>query len=146
MTLDARVYRNRKHLSFDPETLGAIFDEETGAVDFDVQFADTAAEEKYLDECIVVEKFLGNVHLVKALREEVSSVLPEDSVVQTAVLCNGTHTGDWIPVAEIPRLEQELERLLAVAKEKRSERLQEFVDKMSELVAAAKAEGNPIVF
>jgi hypothetical protein len=60
------------------------------------------------------------------------------------VLGNGAHCGDVVALSQLDAFAKELDILAAAAD--RCERLSEFLVQMRELVAAARAESNPIYF
>ncbi len=143
MGLDAVVYRNRNNLPFDPDGEGAEFNSVTG----EYYFADDAMEERFPYETrVAISKAIGNIARVDRLREEAQAVLDEDSVVLSKVLYSGTHTGDTLDSRMFVRLERELSSLARHAGQTGSERLKQFASDMSDLLAAARAENNPIVF
>lgn len=143
MGLDALVYRNKANLPFDADAVGAEFNSITG----EYYFADDAVEQRYPYETrVAISKSIGNITLVGRLREEAQAVLDEDSVVLSKVLYSGTHTGDTLDSRVFARLERELSSLARHAGQTGSERLQRFASDMNELLAAARAENNPIVF
>jgi len=142
MSLDAMVFKNRKHLPFDPDALGASFDSETG----EYFFEDEELEQKYPgDLTVAVAKPLGNITAVGHLREELEEVLEDESVVLSKVLYSGTHTGDHLSLDDLPELEWELSEIDKYLKKRKSPLVSRFVADMRELSAAAHHEHNPIV-
>ena len=142
MGLDATVYRSKKNLPFDADQLGASLDDATG----EVYFTDSALDRKYSTLCKAVHRRLGNIAEISALRDEAAQVLEPTSLMLTKVLYSGTHGGDTIPAREIDKLQRELSTLREYAESSGTEVFREFLGKMEELVAAAKAQHNPIVF
>ncbi len=143
MGLDAVVYRSKKNLPFDADALGATLDSSTG----EYCFSDPAVEREFpLETRIALEKRIGNIALVAALRDEAEQALDENSVIMSKVLYSGTHAGDAIPLELMPVLHEELLLLREYAAQNGTEDLKQFVCDMEELVAAANREGNPIVF
>ena len=143
MGLDAIVYRKKENLPFDADAAGAEFNSITG----EYYFADDAIEKRFpYEDRVAVSKRIGNINLVAALREEAESVLDEDSVVLSKVLYSGTHAGDTLDSRVFAQLERELSSLAQQAEQTGSQRLKQFAADMKELLAAARAENNPIVF
>lgn len=143
MGLDAVVYRKKENLPFDADALGAEFDSITG----EYYFADDAVEQRFPYETrVAISKRIGNINLVARLREEAEAVLDEDSVVLSKVLYSGTHSGDTLDSRAFAPLERELSSLARQAEQSGSDRLKQFACDMSELLDAARAENNPIVF
>jgi hypothetical protein len=143
MGLDAIVYRKKENLPFDADAAGAEFNSITG----EYYFADDAIEKRFpYEDRVAVSKRIGNINLVAALREEAQSVLDEDSVVLSKVLYSGTHAGDTLDSRVFAQLERELSSLAQQAEQTGSQRLKQFAADMKELLAAARAENNPIVF
>src|ERR1700733_2671478 len=142
MGLDAIVYRKKENLPFDADAAGAEFNSITG----EYYFADDAIEKRFpYEDRVAVSKRIGNINLVAALREEAESVLDEDSVVLSKVLYSGTHAGDTLDSRVFAQLEGELSSLAQQAEQTGSQRLKQFAADMKELLAAARAENNPIV-
>lgn len=141
MGLDARVYRKKDNLPVDPDQLRAPLDRVTG----EYYFEDS---EKQLPpgSLVAVEKRIGNVALVAELRHAAEKVLDQDSVILSRVLYSGTHSGDWIEPQLFGQLEEELLSLRDSSNTLNSSYINGFVSDMSELLEAAKCEGNPIVF
>jgi hypothetical protein len=143
MGLDALVYKNKKHLPFDAEALGAAYDADTG----EYYFEDAELEQKYPpDLCVAIAKPLGNLHVIARLRDELTGALAEDSVVHAKILYSGTHTGDWLPLSALGDVEAELFVIEQFLAGRKSRLLDEFIANMRELMAAARREENPIVF
>jgi hypothetical protein len=143
MGLDAVVYKNKIHLPFDVEALGAAFDPATG----EYYFEDIALDRKYPRELFeAAAKRLGNMDAIARIREEVVGVFGGNSIVISKVVYSGTHADDFLPVEILPALESELAALDEYLKMRTSPLVSEFVTDMRELISAAKHEGNPIVF
>lgn len=140
MGLDARVYRSRRNLAFDPDASGARLDSDTGEFYFD----DPHLDQQFSSKCIAVHRRIGSTSLIAQLQEQATAVLDSQSVVLAQVLYSGTHAGDWIPLSLIGQLQDELSRLQSMPGS--SEIMKKFVQDMNDLVAASKAECNPIVF
>jgi len=147
MGLDAVVYRSKANLPFDADVVGAVVDETTGEYYFPDQNLEPALEREFPRETrIAVQKRIGNIALVAALREDAGRILEEHSIILSKVLYSGTHSGDSIPLDLTPALEGELFRLRRYADQNEVAYLKRFVIDMLDLVGGAKREGNPIVF
>jgi hypothetical protein len=143
MGLDATVYRKKENLPFDADAVGALLDGITG----EYYFSDAALDRMFpADMRRAVKKRIGNITSVSEIRQQVAKVLDEDSVVLSKVLYSSTHCGDVLGKQFFPGLEQELSLLGAHAEKDDFEQMRQFVADMNELMAAAKNEGNPIVF
>jgi hypothetical protein len=142
MSLDAAVYKNKRHLPFNAEALGASFDPETG----EFFFEDEELDQKYGDVSTAISKPLGNVTAVGHLRQELSEALDSGSVVLSKIVYSGTHTGDCLPLDALADLESELSQIEEYFEGMLSPLVAQFVADMRELVSAARNEGNPIVF
>ncbi|HEY1800307.1 MAG TPA: hypothetical protein VGG46_05165 [Terriglobales bacterium] len=142
MGLDACVYKNKANLPFDVDALGASFDPATG----EYFFEDVELDRKYPHEAFkAISRRLGNIAAIAELREELAGVLDNNSVVMSKVIYSGSHAGDFLPLALLASLESELSAINEYQKHG-SELITEFVANMRELIAAARREGNPIVF
>jgi len=142
MGLDAVVFLRKERLPFNPDELGATLEPETG----DYYIPNPAQDKFSLDSRTAASERIGNISAVAELRAQTEHVLPKDSIVLSDILYSGTHGGDAIPLAELSQLESELALLRKHAHETASELLQEFCDSFERLIAAARAERNPIVF
>jgi hypothetical protein len=93
--------------------------------------------------------FLGNITRVKNLRGFLRGLQgkpgPRFPILLEKVLYNGTHTGDWIPLAETPALLKEVETVLH-SRDILSDSEKEFFDNMKQLCDASIQTGNPILF
>jgi hypothetical protein len=83
----------------------------------------------YDDQVVALHHRLGNVSAIFQLQSEIRA-----------------HCGDHIPFSEMDLLERELEFLVEASQDKRSNLLDLFIGQMTELVAAARTERNPIYF
>lgn len=147
MGLDAVVYRNKANLPFDADAVGAVVDESTGEYYLSDPNLEPAFEREFPRETrIAVQKRIGNIALVAALREDAKQVLEDHSIILSKVLYSGTHSGDSIPFNLTSALEAELFRLRRYAEQNHVDHLKQFVTDMQDLVGGAKREGNPIVF
>ena len=147
MGLDAIVYRSKANLPFNPDSVGAVRDDSTGEYYFPDPALEPIREREFpRDNRIAVEKRIGNMAQVAAIREETERVLDGHSIIVSKVLYSGTHAGDSIPLDLIPALENELLLLGRFATENDASPLKQFVGDMTDLAAAARSERNPIVF
>lgn len=147
MGLDAVVYRSKANLPFDADAIGVVVDKGTG----ECYLADSKLEPSFEREFprksrIAVEKRIGNIALVAALREDAGKILDVRSITLSKVLYSGTHCGDSIPLDLTSALEDELLRLRRYAEQNDVDHLKQFANDMLDLVGAARREGNPIVF
>jgi hypothetical protein len=99
-----------------------------------------------LTDCLV-SKDLGNITVVASLREQISGLPGAESafpIILKRVIYNGSHTGDEIPIRDVPKLKSEL---LSLAKFNLDDAyVKTFVRDMNELCAASLFTGNAIVF
>jgi hypothetical protein len=140
MGLDAVVYRDKAHLELGADEEAAIVAPETG----EVYFESDALARKYSEQGRAVARRISNIAAISELREEVSRLIGSSSFTITKILYSGSHCGDTIALESLPALSAELAQLRGTAKQ--SAELHQFVDSFEELVRAAKAERNPIVF
>ena len=140
MGLDAYVYRNRTGLPFDLSTPGVSIDCRTGVIDFD----DPDLYHRFADVVVAVHHRLGNVAQINQLHEELQRITPALPIIRNIVLGSGAHCGDLVEVVQLEALERELNLLAAAPAASRE--IHEFLGQMRELVAASRAEGNPIYF
>lgn len=143
MGLDAVVYKSIANVRvLDPLDVGAIcLDEETGEVYLDPPGLGHLRRE----DVIAVKKRLGNISLIAFLRDNIRRVLSATSVILSKVLYDGTHSGDIIYEEDIELLAREI-HFLKIQNIQKSDELLEFISDMEALVAAAREQGNPIVF
>src|SRR5438105_15247441 len=147
MGLDAVVYRSRANLPFDADAVGAVLDASTGEYCCPDPALEPAFERRFPSHTgIAVRKRIGTISSVAELKQDTERVLNGESVILSKVLYSGTHGGDSIPMDLISKLEEELAVLRRYAEENRIDRVMQFVSDMKDLVAAARSEGNPIVF
>jgi hypothetical protein len=142
MGLDAYVYRNRTHLAFDPDTAGVSVDDKTGVVDFD----DPDLYRRFAGHVVAIHYRLGNAASIAQLHEELHRCGAHLPIINTHVLGDGTHCGDFIDPSLMEALQQELDLLSAAAGRSPSPPVEEFLLQMRELIRMAKAENNPIYF
>lgn len=140
MGLDAVVYRNATNLHLGADEKLARRIPETG----EVYFEDDEISRKYLPHRHAVEHRLENVSAVAELRDEVTRLVGPTSMTVQRILYSGTHSGDAIPVSELPELAAELDSIRQCGRG--SPHLHQFMRALKELIQAANDEGNPIVF
>jgi hypothetical protein len=146
MGLDVAVYRRLDELPFTKEELRSIaVDPRTGQVDFE----DAALFRAWSDKVKVVEKRIGNIALVNALKAELEKILGDSSsktLLISKILYSGTHSGDVIPKDDLGSLKHEIALVRGIAGCQKSSELESFLADMEELVTASEHHGNPIVF
>lgn len=143
MGLDAVVYIHEDNLPLTVKSDVSFTDEQTG----EVYFEDPGFVRRYPKSTFTaVQKNLGNIAMISALRNEIEKVIGNDSIISSKVLYSGSHSGDKIGVKDLGRLESEVGLVKERTSDTRSAALESFLDGLSELVEAAKKQGNPIVF
>jgi len=85
---------------------------------------------------------VGNILHVGALRETIAGHLGEESALARIVLFSGSHSGDVIGEPSFGELERELKLIESSS----DPYVQEFANGLSELIAMARREKNPVVF
>lgn len=97
---------------------------------------------------VLLHRYIGNIALVAALRDELQHQAERFPLLLSKVLYSGAHCGDFIPVAQMGRLEPEVEALagLRCADPGMAGLLLEFAAQMRDLVRCALAVGKPIAF
>ena len=108
----------------------------------------TTHDEWYRNSCPhfgqLIEKRLGNVALIAHVRGFLEDNSPNEfPLLLERVVYSGTHSGDWIPVRDIPRVMHEVKRLQSLTSDPS---IVEFANALAELAEASTATGNPIVF
>lgn len=105
MGLDAGVYRNIENL---PESLRLqvkLVDASTGELDFVNGAMPTASTEDLFAAAVRI----GNISAVAWLREQIESRWAEACpIILNAVLYNGAHSGDFIPLGDVRRIKLEI--------------------------------------
>lgn len=117
-------------------------DGRTGVIDFD----DPDLYHRFADVVIAVPHRLGNfAQINNQLHEEFQRITPTAlPIIRNTVLGSGAHCGDLIETGQLEALEQELN--LLAASPAASRHIHEFLGQMRQLIAASRAEGNPIYF
>jgi hypothetical protein len=97
---------------------------------------------------VLVQHRIGNIALVAELRAALQATPERFPMLLSRVLYNGTHCGDFIPTAEVPKLCREVEGLAGCrcAEPQMEQFMREFEGQMRQLVGASLAVGKPIVF
>ncbi len=96
---------------------------------------------------IAIHYRLGNVTSIAQLRGELHGCTADLPIIQTRVLGDGTHCGDFIDLSLMEALQQELDLLsAAVAERSPSPDVEGFILQMRELIRMANTENNPIYF
>lgn len=108
----------------------------------------TTHDKWYRDSCshsgLLIEKHLGNIALVGHVRGFLEDNSPNDfPLLLERVVYNGEHSGDWIPVRDVPRLKNEVKKLQSLTSDPF---ILQFTNDLMELAKASVATGNPIVF
>jgi hypothetical protein len=140
MGLDAVVYRNREHLELGRDEEHAKVIPQSG----EVYFEDDKLARKRDHRREAVAHRLGNISAIAELRDEVARVIGPQSMTIQKILYSGTHSGDAIPLRELPELSAELQAIRQSGRG--SARLHQFVGALEKLIQAANEEGNPVVF
>lgn len=143
MGLNAVVYVYKNNLALNQEESFVKIDEHTG----EVYFEDLHIAQRYPSSMfIAINKRLGNIDAVTALRDEILKIIDNNSVLYRKVLYNGSHSGDTISLEALDSLESEINFIGKKTTGNRSPALEVFLGDMSELIEAARTQKNPIVF
>lgn len=140
MGLDAVVYRSRDNLQLGADEKFARLIPDTGEVHFD----DDDVSRRHDQEREAAHARLGNIAMISALRDEVGRLVGPQSLLYTKVLYDGTHSGDFIPITQLPDLLEEISRVRKASNQSRD--LRDFLDSTEKLAQIALHERNPIVF
>ena len=159
MGLDAVVYCDcfeRRRLRAPPPTgcsLSVAADGSLlcGSDDLDVQLAfdqwqlSRACEHEM---GVLLHRYIGNIALVAALRGELQQEPDLFPLLLSKVLYNGVHSGDFIPLADLERLQPEVAALgeLPCTDPEMAGLLVNFAAQMKDLVACGLRVGKPIAF
>ncbi len=146
MGLNAAVYKRIKELPFTSAELRFVsVDPITGEVDFE----NATLFNEWSGKVRAIEKRLGNVALIRLLKEEVEDIFGKsssDTYLVSKVLYSGTHSGDIISAEHLYALKQEIASVREVAGRQLSSELVTFLTDMEELADESERHGNPIVF
>lgn len=143
MGLDAVVFKNPKNLTLSG-TEGAI---EVDPLTGEVSFEDDKVGAQYPDAIFrSTERRLGNMASLGEILAEISESSNPERILRTKVLKSFTHCGDVIRFEELSAFNQEIQEINKRTEGRRSRLLDQFLNDLEELIAAARAEENPIVF
>jgi hypothetical protein len=122
-----------------------------GSDDLDVQIAFDRwqhSEACEHENGYLVSHRIGNIALVAALRAELGRWPERFSVTLSRVIYDGTHSGDFVPPAQVLLLAPEVEALATVRcpDPEMEQSMRGFEAQMRELVAATLRMGKPLVF
>jgi hypothetical protein len=95
-----------------------------------------------LDEVVAYSLRFGDISHIGDMRAEIEEYLGEMSALERLVLYSGSHSGDIIEEPSFGELERELKLIESSS----DPYVQKFADGLSELIAMARREKNPIVF
>lgn len=144
MGLDIAVYKSRKSLGIDLDSLGAVRDPDTGQYQVPSSFGRDVMPRELV---AAIRWRVGDMSGVAQLREEIQRVSGDVHVILIEkCLYNGTHAGDTISADHFDRLEAEIHHLQANCDARFSDYLNNFLTKMLEIIQIARKEANPIVF
>jgi hypothetical protein len=144
MGLDIVVYRSRKSLGIDVDSLGCVRDPGTGQYCLPNNFGPDVIPR---DAVAAIRWRIGNISGVAQLREELERASNgEKLLLIEKVVYDGTHAGDAILDDLFDKLEAEIHDLQTRRDRHFFEYLNDFLAKMLEVVQIARREGNPIVF
>ncbi len=141
MGLDAVVYRNKANIELGEKLDKAKIDERTGEIYFENEIDDRETPRDLIE---AAEYRIGNIAEVDSLRDEIATLLGPGNQIGDKVLYSGSHSGDVIPVDQLPRLAGEIESIQKMNRS--SKELSRFLENLKALINAAINENNPIVF
>jgi len=97
---------------------------------------------------VLLHHRLGNISLIALLRSELSREASRFPIILRKVIYDGVHGGDYMPIADISSLREEIARLASFRSRDRqsAEFIAQFETQMRELVEAAAAVQKPISF
>jgi hypothetical protein len=97
----------------------------------------------------ILSHFLGNITRIKNLRGFLKGLQgspgPKFPVLLEQVVYDGTHTGDFIPMKQVPKLLKEVEIVLQ-SSDILADSEKEFFNNVKELCEASIATKNPVMF
>ena len=141
MGLDAGVYKNLRDVSDAMREQVRLDNPETG----EINYKDSPDGTPDRVNLYAARFRIGNLSMVVDLRGEVGDRLGEKCLLMEAVLYHFSHSGDFIPLGQIDELEREI-KVIESGPKPLHPYLQEFLNKMTALIDAARREQNPIVF
>lgn len=106
------------------------------------------------EQCMLAGDWLGNMTWIGELRTEINRLSrkwgKKFPVLRDQVIYSGTHTGDYLPLKDVRRLEKEIKFIrlqdLEKAKVIDIEGMKEFLSKLEKIVKASLKVGKPIAF
>jgi len=100
-------------------------------------------------EGYLASEFLGNITRIRNVREFVRGLQgtpgPKFPILLKKVIYDGTHTGDFLPAKDTPRLKKEVDLVLQ-SSDILTQGEKEFFEAMKRLCEASLSTGNPIGF
>jgi hypothetical protein len=92
--------------------------------------------------------YIGNIAKVGFLREQLSKIHDNFPIILSRVLCDGIHSGDYIPVDAVKDMQVEIDRLhrLHLFDPEHENILREFEHQLTELIDCSLQIGKPISF
>jgi hypothetical protein len=92
--------------------------------------------------------YLGNMSLIAFVRDQLQRQAERFPILLEKVVYNGIHGGDWLAFEEVLQLEREVLQLDTFVVDDSTEQhwIDEFRDKLVELIDAAKSVRKPISF
>ncbi len=143
MSLHAVVYKKLDSVSEELRGLVRRVDFASGEIDFVTE----ELEARYSrDSLLAADAALGNISMILWLANSIEEICEGrcQRLLKT-FLYNGSHAGEFVPLAEVIEIKKELEVAGLVAPHVDKD-VREFVRNLGILVSAAIEEGNPIVF
>lgn len=142
MGLTAGVYKGLRTGSDAWRERIILIDAETGEIDYKESKSGLA---RSTGDLFAARADLGNVAMVAWLQEEIGRRLSGHSLLISAILYSGSHSGDFIPLDQLDELEAEL-KALQLNPLPHPPDLVKFLTTICMLADAAQTEQNPIVF
>jgi hypothetical protein len=143
MGLDAVVFKNLRNLTL----TGSEDAIEVDPLTKQVSFKDDEVGNQYSNTFFrSIARRLGNVAALSEILAEISETSNPEKILRSKVLNSFTHCGDVIHFEELSALNQEIQEIKETTEGRRSRRLDQFLTDLEELIAAARAQENPIVF
>ena len=143
MGLDAVVFKNLQNLPLS----GSEDAIEVDPLTKEVSFKDDEVGNQYPNAFFrSTERRLGNVAMLGKILAEISGSSNPEGILRAKVLKSFTHCGDVIRFEELSAFNQEIQELKKRTEGRRSGPLDQFLNDLEELIAAAREQENPIVF
>ena len=158
MGLDAYIHcdcHEKGKLPQPPSKQWVYYVESDGSRQVRVEVAaeDAAASEWNLHACahewgILLHERIGNISEVGLLRKAISGAPSRFPIILSKIIQDGSHSGDHIPVDQLPALAVEVERLASFhsAVPLNEEWIRHFEGQLRRLVDTARQSGKPIAF